>query len=94
MQAINTSSNKKALSWLMQRAQTARSWVVLSIGAIVLLAYGAWHATQAFLADADVPGFVKVAVFAVAVGGLVLLVSVAREKLFTSKRDPYKEIER
>jgi ATP-binding cassette subfamily C protein CydD len=32
MHAIKTSSNKIASRWLMQRARTARNWVVLSVG--------------------------------------------------------------
>jgi hypothetical protein len=70
------------------------AWILVSIGAVVLLGYGTWEWIDAVLGDSDIPGFVKLAIFAVALGGLVLLVSVIREKWFTRRRDPYKEVER
>jgi len=76
------------------RAERGVAWVLVSVGAIVLLVYGAWKWLEALWADAGVPGFVKVAIMAVATGLIVLAVSVLREKLFTYRRDPYKEIQR
>jgi anti-sigma factor RsiW len=69
-------------------------WFLVSIAAVVLVAFGLWHATGALLAETDMPGFVKIAVFALFLGGLLLLASVAREKLFTGRRDPYKGVKR
>ena len=37
---------------------------------------------------------VKLALFAVILGGLVLFGSIVREKWFTHKRDPYKGVQR
>jgi hypothetical protein len=69
-------------------------WVLVSIAAVVLVAFGLWHATEALLADADVPGFVKISIFGLFLGGALLLASVAREKLFTRRHDPYKRVKR
>ena len=76
------------------RLERGIGWMLVSAGVIVLLAYGAWHAVQAMLADSELPGFLKLAVAAVAIGVVILLVSVIREKLFVRRKDPYKEIER
>jgi anti-sigma factor RsiW len=69
-------------------------WILVSIAALVLVAFGLWHAVAAILATTELPGFVKVAIFALLLGGLLLLASVAREKLFTGRHDPYRGIKR
>ena len=69
-------------------------WILVSIGAIVLLGYGAWEGLQAMWVDDSIHLFVKIAVMALTLGLIVLLVSTIREKLFTRKHDPYKEIQR
>jgi hypothetical protein len=76
------------------RVERGIGWIFISIGAVVVLAYAAWEVVHAMFEDSDVPMFLKVAILAIAVGFLVLAVSVIREKLFTRRRDPYKEIER
>lgn len=76
------------------RLERGAGWILLSIGAMVLLVYGAWEGLQAMWADASIHLFVKIAVMAVVAGLVVLIVSTVREKLFTRKYDPYKEIER
>ena len=68
--------------------------ILVSIGAIVLLGYGAWEGLQAMWTDDSIHLFVKIAVVALTLGLIVLLVSTIREKLFTRRHDPYKEIER
>ncbi len=76
------------------RAERGLGWSLVSAGTLVLFGYGVWHAVEAVLADSGVPGFLKIAIFAVAFGGTILLLSVVREKLFTRLRDRYKEIQR
>lgn len=74
-----------------RRIERGVSWVLISIGAIVLLSYGGWRAIGGLVA-ADLPWFLKGAVVALLVGLVVLLVSVAREKLFAHRRNPYKDV--
>ena len=66
----------------------------LGQGTIVVAAYGVWRWCEALWADAQVPLFLKLAIMAAAVGAIVLIVSVIREKLFTHRRDPYSEVQR
>jgi ferric-dicitrate binding protein FerR (iron transport regulator) len=76
------------------RVERGVGWILASLGVLVVAGYGLWKAVNAFLADTGLPAFVKVAVFVAALGGLILLLSVAREKLFTRQRDPYREVKR
>ena len=76
------------------RFERGLAWILVSAGAVVLLSFGLWELVGHILADSDLPGFVKISVFALMVGLVVLLVSVIREKLFTRRRDPYKEVQR
>jgi anti-sigma factor RsiW len=76
------------------RLERGIGWIFVSIGAIILLAYGAWKGVEELLADATLPWAIKAALLALVVGLVVLLVSVAREKLFVGSRERYKDIER
>ncbi len=82
--------------WTGVYNQTERGlgWILTSLGAIVLFGYGAWELTGAILADTDAPMFLKIAIFSVLVGLVVLLVSVIREKLFTRRHERYKGVKR
>lgn len=76
------------------RFERGVAWILVSIGAIVLGSWGAWHFVQDLMADADLPTFVKWSILALLVGLVMLLVSVLRHRIFVSQSDPYKEIER
>jgi hypothetical protein len=82
--------------WLnvYNRIERGIGWILTSIGAMIVLFYGAFKAVESIIADAQLEWFVKAGILA-ALGGLViLLVSVVREKLMTRKTDKYKEIQR
>lgn len=76
------------------RVERGAGWILATLGLLVVAGYGIWQGVVGLLADTGLPGFFKVAVFVAAFGGLILLLSVAREKLFTRRRDPYREIQR
>jgi ferric-dicitrate binding protein FerR (iron transport regulator) len=76
------------------RLERGVGWVLISLGSLVLIGWAAWHAIGAMLADSDLPGFIKVAVFVVVMGAVILLFSVIREKLFTRRSDRYKGVQR
>ena len=76
------------------RTERGIGWLLLSLGSIVLLGYGAWKWAEAVFRTEDLPLLPKVAILGVAFGLSVLVVSVIREKLFTKKHDPYKEVQR
>ena len=76
------------------RIERGIGWMLFSIGAIVLLVYGLYVAITALLSARDVSALIKAAIMMVLVGLIILLISVAREKWFVRKTDPYKEVQR
>jgi hypothetical protein len=76
------------------RFERGVGWVLLSLGAIVSLSYGLWRFARELMADTTIPLFMKGAIVAVIVGGVILFVSVVREKWFVYRSDPYKDVQR
>jgi ferric-dicitrate binding protein FerR (iron transport regulator) len=75
-----------------RRFERGIGWILMSVGAILLLSYGAWEGLRELLDDTTTPAIVKYGALAAIVGFIVLLVSVVREKLFVRRSDPYKDI--
>lgn len=75
-----------------RRFERGVGWILTSIAAIVLLTWGAWEWSHEILATTTLPIFVRWSILAGAAGLVVLFVSVARERLFVSKGDPYKDV--
>ncbi len=74
------------------RLERRIGWILLSIGAIIMLFFGGYKAVEGIIEDPTIPFIVKVGILA-ALGGLViLLVSVGRERIFVRKRERYKEV--
>ncbi|MFH1701700.1 MAG: hypothetical protein ABIE07_14080 [Candidatus Zixiibacteriota bacterium] len=69
-------------------------WIFTSLGAIILLGCGGFYLVRDYFLDPSVALFPKLGVGGLIIGAVVLLVSVARERLFAYNRDRYKEIER
>ncbi|MDZ4730115.1 MAG: hypothetical protein SH820_09260 [Xanthomonadales bacterium] len=82
--------------WAQVYARNERkvAWILVSVGAVILLSWGLWQGVLQVLAELDMPDFIKLAIGALSVGTVILAVSVVREKLFVNKHDPYKDIER
>lgn len=82
--------------WLgvYNKLERGLAWILVSLGAVILIVFGTYEAVSKMLKDTSTPAFVKIGVTALLVGGFILLLSVIREKLFTRKHDKYKEIQR
>jgi anti-sigma factor RsiW len=82
--------------WQSSYAQVERglAWVLISIGVLVLVGAGLYQAVFTLLEATGVPAYIKYAIFAAALGGVILGVSVLREKLFVRSHDRYKEVKR
>lgn len=74
-----------------RRTERGIAWLLVSIGAIVLLGYWAWHAVLAFFETGSEPLGIRLAIAALTIGLVILAVSVIREKIFTNRRDPYQK---
>jgi hypothetical protein len=79
---------------IYNRIERGIAWVVISIGAIIFFGYASYEIVNAIIKDTEVPVIAKVGIALLVFGGLILLFSIIREKIFTSKRDKYKEIQR
>ncbi len=76
------------------RVERGIGWILVSVGTIVVAGFGVCRWCEALWADAELPLLLKLAILTAAVGAIVLVVSVIREKLFTHRRDPYSEVQR
>jgi len=82
--------------WTSVYSRTERrlGWLLMTSGLTVVFGWAAWHWIEMLLRDSSLPGYIRVAIFAIVFGLVILLVSVAREKFFVRRHDPYKEIQR
>ncbi len=79
---------------LYNKIERGIAWIAISIGALILIAYGSIQAVEEFFHDMETPLIVKIGTVILVFGFLVLLFSIIREKFFVSKHDKYKEIQR
>jgi len=82
--------------WLgvYNRLERGVGWIIFSVGAIILLTYFGFQFVDALIQNNQLALIAKIGIF-LSIGGLaVLFVSVVREKFFTGKQDPYREIQR
>jgi predicted anti-sigma-YlaC factor YlaD len=77
-----------------RRIERGAGWFFLSIGAIILAAFGVFQFFKSLFEDPTVSIIVKFGVGVLAFGIIVLLVSIIRERVFAYKHERYKEIER
>ncbi len=76
------------------RMERGFSWILISIGVMILLVYGGYEVTRDFFLDPQKPLLLKIGVGAFTAGIIVLFVSVLREKLMIRKIDKYRSVER
>ena len=76
------------------RVERGIGWVLFSLGAIALLGFGAWHLVGELFSDPEVPVVVRWGVLSLLLGTVVLGVSVVRERWFSQRNDPYREVQR
>ena len=77
---------------LYRKLERGIGWILLSLGAIILIGFGLYEGLSNLYLDPDVPLWLKIGVTAVGGGVTFLLVSYARERLFAYKRDRYNEV--
>ena len=77
-----------------RKIERGAGWVLASIGAIILLVFGAFEAFSKLYADPASPWWLKTGLTLAAVGLIILLVSLVRERFFAYKRERYTEVEK
>lgn len=81
-------------SSVYNRLERRIGWILLSIGAIILLFFGGYKAVEGIIQDQTTPLLLKVGILVAIAGLVVLLVSLLRERLFVRKKERYKEVEK
>lgn len=81
-------------SSVYNRLERQIGWILLSIGAIIVLFFTGYHLLRGIIEDVTTPLILKVGILALLGGLVVLFVSVLRERIFVNKRERYKEIEK
>ena len=77
------------------RLERGIGWVLFSLGAIIALCYAGIKLIDKMTADPEISLVLKVGVIALIIGGVVLFVSLLRERLTLRKTDKYsREVER
>jgi uncharacterized integral membrane protein len=96
MQLKNPSGEFWDKYWLRvyNRGERKFAWLLVIIGAVIILSFAAIEAVDQFLKDVQTPLILKIGIAALTAGIVILLVSVVREKFSTYKKDQYKEIQR
>ena len=77
---------------LYRKLERGIGWILLSIGAIILLGFGLYHGLFDFYLNPNVSFLLKAGVTALGGGLIFLLVSFTRERLFAYHCDRYREV--
>jgi hypothetical protein len=76
------------------RIERGISWILISLGAIIILFFSLWNFVNELLVDQKLNPVFKIGIIILLLGAIVLLISVVREKLMVKKVDKYREVER
>lgn len=74
------------------RLERRIGWILLSIGAIIMLFFGGYKAIEGIIQDTTTPLILKIGILTVLGGLVILLASIGRERIFVRKRERYKEV--
>jgi len=77
---------------LFTKMERGIGWILFTIGALVLLFYGAWHILSDLLTDPGIAWWLKAAIAALVAGSILLLVSLVRERIYLNKHERYKDV--
>jgi hypothetical protein len=78
---------------IYNRMERGTGWIVFSIGAIILLAFGAWELLNNFFLSDEPPLILKLGIGTILLGLIILIISIGRERLFSRAHDRYEEVE-
>ena len=76
------------------RLERRIAWILLSIGAMIILFFGGYKMVEGIIQAPSTPLLLKAGILTILGGIVVLLVSLIREQFFVHKRERYKEVEK
>lgn len=74
------------------RMERGLAWLLVSIGAALVITIAGYEAIGRMLTDAALPLPAKLGMAALVLGTSILVVSIVREKWFTHKSDKYRKV--
>jgi len=78
-----------------RRTERTLAWTLMSIGLMITLGFFAYVGLSRFYSDPGISVALKIGVSLALSGGIIMIVSIARERLFARKHERYeKEVER
>jgi len=79
---------------IYNRIERGFSWILISIGIIVVLSFFTWNFIDEILSIPDMNPVLKGGILILILGFIILLVSVLREKMMVRKIDKYRKVVR
>lgn len=79
---------------IYNKIERGLAWFILTIGIGILIVYGVGHALANLWQDPNTPILLKIGIFGVLLGLILLLISILREKLFLRRHERYKEVQK
>lgn len=79
---------------IYNRLERGIAWIIISIGAILVLGYSAFESLEKLFTDTQISPLLRIGILLLVLGGIILIVSLIREKFFKMKNNKYKEIQR
>ena len=79
---------------LYKKLELGFGWIFLSIGAIIILCFGAYTIFSELFTDPSAPLWLKIGLPTMAAGAIILIVSFIRQRLFAYKRDRYGKVKK
>ncbi len=76
------------------RIERGLSWIFISIGAIIIFSFAGWKFLNELISDQHIHPFLKVGIFILMVGLIILILSILREKLMIRRVDKYRGVDR
>lgn len=79
---------------LYKKLELGFGWIFFSLGAIIILCFGAYTVFSELFADPTAPLWLKIGLPTMAAGVIILFVSFTRQRLFAYKRDRYGKVKK
>jgi len=81
-------------SSVYNRLERRAGWILLSIGAVLLVSYGCYLLATRLLLGSEAPLLLRTGLAALLLGFFILLASVIRERIYLRRSDKYRRIKR
>jgi len=78
---------------LYRRLERGTGWLLLSLGAIVVICYALFELLTKFFFNPEIPIILRAGLGVFLIGSVILLVSIARERLYARKIERYDKVE-